>query len=90
VLSVWHFNSFKNIKFFLDCLCLRIFSRKKIDSGDTFIPWGKKLLRYVHNFSKKELTEIVKKAGFKIIDVRIISRLKTKESNILIVAEDFL
>ena len=90
VLSVWHFNSFKNIKFFLNFLFLRIFSRKKIDSGDAFIPWGKKLLRYVHNFSKKELTEIVKKAGFKIIDVRIISRLKTKESNILIVAEDFL
>jgi len=89
VLSVWHFNSFKNIKFFLKFLFLRIFYREKIDSGDTFIPWGKKLLRYVHNFSEKELTEIVKKAGFKIIDVRTINRLKTEESNILIVAEDF-
>ncbi|MFH1510024.1 MAG: class I SAM-dependent methyltransferase [Candidatus Nealsonbacteria bacterium] len=90
ILSVWHFNAFKKIKFFFKFLFLKIFHGKKIDSGDAFIPWGKKLLRYVHNFSTKELTKLVKKACFKVIDVRIISRPKAKESNILIVAEDFL
>ena len=89
-MSVWHFNTFKNIKFFFEFILLSMFSKNKIDRGDVFIPWGKKVLRYVHNFSKSELIKIVEKAGFKIIDVRIISRLKSKESNILIVAEDFL
>ena len=41
-------------------------------SKDVYIPWklktGEILKRYYHVFTKKELKQIVKKAGFKIID----------------------
>jgi hypothetical protein len=84
---VWNFSSLKKIKFFLKFLILRLFCREKIDCGDYFIPWGKKLLRYVHSFSEKELIDLFTEAGFKINSIKTINRLKGKESNILIIAE---
>jgi len=90
ILSVWNFSMFKNIKLFLKYLFLKIFSGKKIDKGDAFIPWGKKLLRYVHSFSNKELADIFKEAGFRTVEIKIVSRIRSKESNILIIAKGSL
>ena len=67
-------------------------SRKKteLDFKDVFIPWknnqGKILaLRYLHAFSKRELTKLVEGAGFKIKELKVVERGK-KFANIFLVA----
>ncbi|MBU3895749.1 methyltransferase domain-containing protein [Patescibacteria group bacterium] len=50
---------------------LKILGRSKLDFKDIFYPWknsGRKTIteRYFHCFSKKELVELFRKAGFKV------------------------
>jgi SAM-dependent methyltransferase len=51
--------------------CPEIYRRAKLDFGDVFLPWknskGESLAeRYFHCFTKRELENLVKEAGFKI------------------------
>jgi hypothetical protein len=66
---------------------LKIFGKSKFDFRDIFVPWQNKTLRYVHCFTKKELTDLAESAGFKIIESGILKRKKTNNSNIFLVAK---
>ena len=88
VLSVWSFPFFRKIKFFVRFILLTISNQKNIERGDAFIPWGNKLLRYVHVFSKKEISSLFKEVGLKIVETETVGRRKSKESNLLVVARN--
>ncbi len=87
VLTVWNLGFLRRLTILLENIILKIFHRTKLDFGDTLVPWGKKLKRYVHGFSKNELKKLVGEAGFKVKEIEIIKRPKSRESNILLVVE---
>jgi len=86
ILSVWDFSFSKKLNFLIKSIFLKF--RRNMDFGDTFIPWGNDLLRYVHVFSKKEIGSLFKESGFKIVEVRTIKRRKSRERNLLVIAEN--
>lgn len=61
---------------------LKIIGRSKLDWKDVFIPWGDKVQRYYHIFSRREIIRLVKKAGFDIIKTGI-----TGKGNIYLIAK---
>jgi len=89
ILTVWNLRQTWSL---LKYTILRIFGKSELDPGDVFWPWRSSeskvaVERYVHCFKKKELKELVKKAGFRIKEIGFLSRGKTKEANIYLVAE---
>lgn len=72
ILRVWDFWKRKIfIPLFLKYALLKLFGKSKLDSRDVFLPWkdsaGKVLAqRYFHAFTKKEIENMVKEAGFTI------------------------
>ncbi len=87
ILSVWRFSQKREIGLLFKYTLLKIIGKSKLDWGDIFIPWGEKLKRYYHYFSKSGLRKLVKKVGFNIIDSGIVKNETKNRQNIYIVAE---
>ena len=72
ILRVWDFWKRKEgWKLFLKYTLLKLIGKSKIDFYDVFVPWknsnGEILVqRYFHCFTKKEIENLIEKAGFKI------------------------
>lgn len=72
ILRVWDFWQRKEgIKLFIKYALLKLIGRSKLDFKDVFLPWkndkGKAVAqRYFHCFTKREIENLAKKAGFKI------------------------
>lgn len=72
IVRVWNFWRRKaGPELLLRYSLLKLAGKSKLDFKDVFVPWkdsGGKILiqRYFHCFTKKEVEELVKKAGFKI------------------------
>jgi len=77
ILTVW-----KRKDFLFKFTLLNLF---KLDFRDVLEPWGKKVLRYYHCFSKRELKKLVEKAGFEIKDIGIVQNEKGNRRNIYVV-----
>lgn len=80
------------IKLFFKYTLLKLIGQSRLDFKDIFYPWksanGKILIqRYFHLFTKNELENLSKKSGFKIKEIGISKSLKTKESNIYLIAQ---
>lgn len=88
VLTVWKLSLKKEIGLFLKYIYFKLFKKLDIDFRDDFVSWAKKLDRYYHFFSKKELKKLVKKAGFKIIKIGLLKGKRTKRKNIYLVAQN--
>lgn len=87
VLVVWGLGGRKRLILFLKYAVFKILGKSKLDFGDTFVPWRKDTMRYVHYFLKDELKKLAERAGFKVKEVKISKRPKGRESNILLIAE---
>ena len=92
VLTVWEAKEKKIIISLLKFTFLKLFFLSKLDFGDMFLPWKNnlgenKFNRYYHFFSKKELINLFKEAGFSVRDVGIVRNRKGNHCNIYIVAE---
>lgn len=95
ILTVWDLNPLKMIligewkrtRSFLKYQILKIFGISKLDFGDFFIPWQNFIPRYIHYFTKNEFKKIVEKSDFKVKEINILRNLKSKESNIYLIAE---
>jgi tRNA (uracil-5-)-methyltransferase TRM9 len=85
ILTVWSFYRKEQWALLLKYTILKILRKSKLDFKDIFVPWQKELQRYYHWFSEKELTSLIKKAGFKIESSGIIKAEKRR--NIFVVAE---
>lgn len=69
ILTAWNGYNLKNMKGFLPMVknyFLKLIGKSKLDFGDALIPWDKKILRYYHFFTKRELGNLAKEGGFRV------------------------
>lgn len=87
IITCWKFYRPKELFLIFKFTILKILGLSRLDFGDIFEPWGKKIKRYYHCFSKKELMALAKKAGFKIRNVGIVKNERGNRQNIYFIAE---
>jgi len=87
ILTTWKFHDKKELSLLFKYTILKLIGKSNLDFKDVLEPWGKKIKRYYHCFSKKELTGLVKKAGFKIKKSGIIKNKRGNRQNIYLIAE---
>jgi len=87
ILTTWKFHQFKEYYLILKYTLLKLIGKSKLDWGDIFEPWGKKIKRYYRCFSKKELKNLVKKSDFKIKQIGVIKNIKGNRRNIYLIAK---
>lgn len=87
ILTVWETHRLKERYLLLKYTILKLIGKSKLDWKDIFEPWGKKINRYYHCFSKRELEGLVKKSDFKIRESGLIKNKKGNRQNIYIIAE---
>lgn len=89
--SVWQNPKIKKI--ILKYKIKKLFGLSRMDYGDILVPFknerGEVLAeRYIHCFDQNELKQLVKKAGFKILAIKVLKRdRKGENKNILIIAK---
>jgi tRNA (uracil-5-)-methyltransferase TRM9 len=86
VLTVWKFHRFEELISLFKYTILKLIGKSDLDWKDVFIPWGKRIQRYYHYFSARELKNLVKRAGFKILKSGTIKSIRKNRQNIYIVA----
>jgi len=95
ILTVWNLNpcqmiligGYRRAEDFLKYQIFKILRKLNLDFGDFFISWQNIIPRYIHCFTFNGLKKLTQKAGFKIKDGGILKSLKSKESNIYLVAQ---
>jgi ubiquinone/menaquinone biosynthesis C-methylase UbiE len=87
VLTVWRFHQKEELLLLFKYTILKILGKSKLDFKDIFEPWGKRIDRYYHCFSKKELLNLVKEADFKIIKVSLVKNERGNRQNIYLLAK---
>jgi SAM-dependent methyltransferase len=69
ILTAWYLYGLtekRNFLLMLKSAFLKIIGKSKLDFGDALIPWGKKVRRYYHYFTKRELERLAEESGFKV------------------------
>lgn len=87
ILTVWKFHQPKELYLILRYTISKLIVKSKLDWKDIFEPWGTKIKRYYHCFSKKELIRLVKKSGFRIKKSDIVRNKRGNRQNIYLIAE---
>ena len=87
ILTCWKFHKLKELFLIFKFAILKILRLSKLDFGDIFEPWGQKIKRYYHSFSKQELATLVQENGFKIKDIGIVKNERGNRQNIYLIAE---
>lgn len=87
ILTVWDLWRWWRIGTIFKFTLLQTLGKSKLDFKDIFVPWRGICYRYIHCFTQKELEELMKKAGFKIKEVGVLTVPQSKEKNIYIVAK---
>ncbi len=91
ILTVWNLLPKKKVKWLLlKYTIFKLIGKSNLDFFDIFLPWkdsqGNIIIeRYLHVFTLNSLKNTVQKAGFKVLEERILERSK-KESNLFIAA----
>jgi ubiquinone/menaquinone biosynthesis C-methylase UbiE len=87
ILTVWHIWRKEAIALILKYLFLKLVGKSKLDIKDVFKPWGeRKINRYYHFFTKREICNLAKKAGFEIMKTGAAKNEKGKRLNIYLIA----
>ena len=87
ILTVWKFHRRQELILLLKYTLLKIFGKSKMDWRDIFVSWGRETERYYHFFSKRELENLIKKAGLEVIDSGIVKNRNGNRRNIYVVAK---
>jgi len=87
ILTVWNIWRKETIILILEQLFLKLIGKSQLDFKDVFVPWGKKVKRYYHYFTKRELIDLVKKEEFKIKKFGVVKNETGNRSNIYLIAE---
>ena len=88
ILTVWDlWRRVASLKLLAKFTIFKIFGKSGLDFKDVFVPWGKKVKRYYHHFTKRELINLVKKEGFKIKKFGVVKNETGKRSNIYLIAQ---
>jgi len=84
--TVWKFSQVKMRFLLFKFTILKLLGLSRLDLGDVLDPWGKtEIKRYYHRFSKKELIDLTKKAGFKMKKLGLVKNEKGNRQNIYLV-----
>ncbi|MCD5396277.1 MAG: class I SAM-dependent methyltransferase [Candidatus Pacebacteria bacterium] len=95
VLTVWNLLPKRKTKsLLLKYTFLKLIGKSKLDFFDIFLPWrdskGEVVIeRYLHIFTLNSLKKTIKKAGFEVLEAKILKRTE-RESNLLILAQHSL
>jgi len=87
ILTVWKFHEKEEILLLFKYTILKLIGKSKLDFRDILKPWGKKIERYYHWFSKNEFKNLVEEANFKVEKIGIIKNKKGNRQNIYLIAE---
>jgi len=87
ILTVWKFHQSKEYYLLFKYTILKLIEKSRLDWKDIFEPWGKKVKRYYHWFSERELISLVKKSNLKIKDSGITKNEIGNRQNIYLIAE---
>ncbi len=87
ILTCWKFKSKRELYLILKYTILKVLGKSKLDHRDILEPWGKKIKRYYHCFSEKELAGLARKADFKIVKIGIARNERGSRNNIYLIAE---
>ena len=87
ILTVWKFHEIDELYLLFKYTILKLIGKSKFDRKDIFEPWGKKIERYYHCFSGKELVDLVKKTEFKIKKSGVVKNERGNRQNIYLIAE---
>jgi len=87
ILTVWKFRTKEELSLIFKYTILKLIGKSKLDFRDIFEPWGKKIERYYHCFSKKELVNLVKKADFQVLKSGFIRNERGNRNNIYLIAK---
>jgi len=87
VLTCWKIHRLREIFTLLKYTLLKLIGQSKLDFKDVFLPWGKKVLRYYHCFSKKELENLAKKAEFEILESGVVKNKRGNRKNYYLICK---
>ena len=87
ILTCWKIHQWREIFALLKYTLLKLIGKSKLDFKDLFLPWGKKMLRYYHFFTKRELENLLKKAGFEILESGVVKNKRGNRQNYYIVCK---
>lgn len=87
ILTVWKFHRWEEYRLLIKYSILKMIGKSKLDFKDILEPWGNKIERYYHWFSRAELKNLLEKSGFKVKETGIIKNRKGNRQNIYIIAE---
>ena len=87
ILTVWKFHQAKELYLIFKYTILKLIGKSKLGWKDIFEPWGKKVDRYYHCFSKRELIKLVRKSGFGIKESDIARNVRGNRQNLYLIAQ---
>jgi len=87
ILTVWKIHRLSEILLLLKHTFLKLIKKSQLDFKDVFLPWGKKILRYYHYFSKRELESLTKRAGFEILKFGVVKNKRGNRQNYYIICQ---
>jgi len=87
IITVWKFHRLESVLLVWKYRILKILGISKLDFNDILEPWGRKIERYYHCFSERELARLVQEPSFKIKDSGLIKNERGNRQNIYLVAE---
>jgi len=87
ILTVWKFHRSKERYLLLKYTLLKIIGKSNLDWRDILEPWGKKIKRYYHWFSKKELKSLIEGTNLKIEKIGITKNQRGNRQNIYLIAK---
>jgi len=87
ILTAWKLHQIKERYLLFKYTILKLIGKSKLDFRDIFEPWGKKVKRYYHCFSQRELEKLTKEVEFKILEIGIVKNEKGNRQNIYLIAE---
>jgi len=87
ILTCWKIHQWREIFALLKYTLLKLIGRSKLDFKDFFVPWGKKMLRYYHFFTQRELENLLRKVGFEILESGVVKNKRENRQNYYIVCQ---
>jgi ubiquinone/menaquinone biosynthesis C-methylase UbiE len=90
ILTCWKICRLREILVLLKYTFLKIVGKSKLDFRDAFVPWDKKMLRYYHFFTQKELENLVRKVGFEILESGVVKNKRGNRQNYYIICQKLL
>lgn len=88
ILTTWKFHDKKEYFLLFKYTILKLIGKSNLDFKDVFESWGKKIKRYYHFFSERELVGLAKKTGFEIKKNGVVKNKRGNRQNIYLVAKN--